>query len=83
MKRYAFFDELGTGKYSIFEIAAMTNEELAEAIRNEPDGDPWLLGDLVWRAFGEDAAPFEVWDPICFEAAEKLGVDILGESNEE
>ena len=62
--------------YYASDLAALTDEELAERIRklNEWDGD--LLADLIWRAFPDYDEQWEVGDPICYEAAEKLGVRI-------
>lgn len=75
--RFGTFEEIGSERYTPADIAAMTNEELAAAIREADDWDAHLLEDLVWRAFGDDEHMTEVGDEICFRAAEVLGVEIV------
>ena len=76
MKRFDYINTYGTVGYTPAEIAAMTDTELAAAIREEPDWNPALLEDLIWRAFPEYDEPWEVGDPICYDAARALGVPI-------
>lgn len=76
MKRFDHINTYGTVGYTPAEIAAMTDADLAAAIRNEEDWNPSLLEDLIWRAFPDYDEPWEVGDPICYEAAEALNVEI-------
>jgi len=75
--RFGIFEEIGNDRYTPEDIAAMTNEELAAAIREADDWDAHLLEDLVFRAFGDEEHMQEVGDSVCFKAAEALGVEIV------
>ena len=76
MKRFSTFSEPIPHAYSEAEIANMSDETLVAAINDAPDWDADLLADLIWRAFPDHDEPWEVGDPICYEAAEKLGYEI-------
>ena len=76
MTRFSFIDEVGTMGYTPAEIAAMTDEELAQAIRDDPDWNGTLLEDLIWRAFPDTEEEWEIGDALCYRAAEALGVEI-------
>jgi len=75
--RFGIFEEIGSEQYTPADIAAMTNEELAAAIRETNDWDAHLLEDLVYRAFCDEEHMQEVGDSVCFKAAEALGVEII------
>lgn len=76
MKRFSTFSEATPHAYSEAEIAAMSDSELVDEINRNADWDADLLHDLVWRAFPDREEPFECGDPVCYEAAEKLGYEI-------
>lgn len=67
-------------------ICGMSDEELAQEIRESGEWDSDLIRDLVWRADAEANRLGERWDTICenggdwepiaAEAAKVLGVDI-------
>ena len=57
-------------------IADMSDAELIKEIVDCNSWDADLLHDLIWRAFPGYDQPWEVGDPICYAAAEKLGFDL-------
>lgn len=76
MKRFYTFGEQMPHEFSPLEVAAMSDAELAKAINDRAEWDADLLADLIWRAFPDYDEPWEVGDPICYQAAEKLGVEV-------
>lgn len=67
-------------------ICGMSDEELAQEIRESGEWDSDLLRDLIWRADTSENHLGErweavcesggSWEPIAAEAAKTLGVDI-------
>lgn len=77
MKRFSMFDEIGSELYTRSDIAAMSDKELADAIRAGEEWDAHLLEELIWRAFPDYDGAWEVGDWTCFDAAKVLGVEIM------
>ena len=76
MKRFSTFSEPVPHAYTETEIATMSDETLVAAINDAPDWDADLLADLIWRAFPDYSDQWEVGDRICYDAAEKLGLEL-------
>lgn len=76
MDRFYTLSEPCPHNYSAADMTAMSDAELIAEINRLPDWDADLLSDLIWRAFPDYNDPWEVGDPICYEAAERLGGEI-------
>ena len=82
MTRFASLNELGHHSYTAADLSNMTDAALVEEINGLDTWDADLLADLIWRAFpdfeevDENGNHWEVGDPICYEAAKKLGFEI-------
>lgn len=70
---------IGSYAYTEYDIAAMSDAELAQEIRSLDFWDTDLLRDLCWRADLIDEweeADGDNFEYIAYKAAEKLGVEI-------
>ena len=69
---------LGTN-YDPAYICGLSDEELAQEIREANEWEPDLLRDLCWRAgiIEEWEEAEDDFEEVAFKAAEKLGVEII------
>ena len=76
MERFSSFNEAIPHAYTISDLVAMDDAELVATINQEPNWEPELVEDLIWRAFPDYSEPWGVGDSICYQAAEKLGLHL-------
>lgn len=76
MKRFCTYGEPMPHEFTQAEILSMSDRELVDAINASGSWDADLLADLIFRAFPDFAEPWEVGDPICYDAAEALGFEL-------